>query len=132
MPGALKQTRYFIQGCNNLVVVTDHRSLTKILGDRTLDEITNSRLFRLKQRTLPWRFNIVHRPGKLNYAADATSRHPSPSGSCSPPDTQESMLMATIRSEVEQLGIISWAHIAQHTATDASLSRLLSIIEYDN
>lgn len=38
-------------------------------------EISNSRLFRLKQRTLPWHF--VHRPGKTNHAADATSRHPS-------------------------------------------------------
>jgi hypothetical protein len=47
----LEQTRYFTQGCDNLVVVTDHKPLVKIFGDRTLDEITNSRLFRLKQRT---------------------------------------------------------------------------------
>ena len=128
----LEQTRYFTQGCDDLVVVTDHKPLTKIIGDRTLDEITNPRLFRLKQRTLPWRFNIFHLPGKLNFAADATSRHPSPSGSCSPTETQESMLVASIRSEVKQLGIISWAHIAQHTAMDASLSRLLSIIQHDH
>ena len=31
----------------------------KIFGDHTLDEITNSRLLRLKQHTLPWRFDIV-------------------------------------------------------------------------
>lgn len=49
----LEQTRYFTQGCDDLVVVTDHEPLVKIFGDRTLDEITNSRLFRLKQRTLP-------------------------------------------------------------------------------
>ena len=49
----------------------------QIFGDRTLDEISNSRLFRLKQRTLPWRFQIVHRPGKANSAADAASRYPS-------------------------------------------------------
>ncbi len=74
----LEQTRYFMQGCDNLVVVNDHKPLVKIFGDRTLDEITNSRLFRLKQRTLPWRFDIKHLPGKSNLAADATSRHPSP------------------------------------------------------
>ena len=98
----LEQTRYFTQGCDNLVVVTDHKPLVKIFGDRTLDEITNSRLFRLKQRTLPWRFDIVYLPGKSNHAADATSRHPSLSGSAnglslgspSVPDTVESALMA--------------------------------------
>ena len=56
----LEQTRYFTQGCDDLVVVTDHKPLVKILGDPTLDEISNSRLFRLKQRTLPWRFRVAH------------------------------------------------------------------------
>jgi hypothetical protein len=44
----LEQTRYFTQGCDDLLVVTDHKPLVKILGDRTLDEIANPRLFRLK------------------------------------------------------------------------------------
>ena len=74
----LEQTRYFTQGCPNLLVVTDHKPLTKIFGDRTLDEISNTRLFRLKQRTLPWYFRTAYLPGKTNHAADATSRHPSP------------------------------------------------------
>ena len=56
----LEQTKYFTQGCDNLVIVTDHQPLVKIFGDRTLDEILNSQLFPLKQRTLPWRFDIVH------------------------------------------------------------------------
>ena len=43
----------------------------------TLDEIKNTRLFRLKQRTLPWYFEIAYLPGITNHAADATSRHPS-------------------------------------------------------
>jgi len=77
----LEQTRYFTQGCDNLVIVTNHKPLVKIFGDHTLDKITNSRLFRLKQGTLPWRFDIKHLPGKSNHAADETSRHPSPSGS---------------------------------------------------
>ncbi|KXJ11077.1 Retrovirus-related Pol polyprotein from transposon opus [Exaiptasia diaphana] len=128
----LEQTRYFTQGCDDLVVVTDHKPLTKILGDRTLDEITSSRLFRLKQRTLPWRFDIVHLPGKLNYAADATSRYPSPSAPDSPADIQESMLMAAIREETKELGKITWAHIAQETIADPSLHRLLSTIEQND
>ena len=74
---SLEQTQYFTQGCSNLLVVTDHKPLTKIFGDRTLDEIANTRLFRLKQRTLPWHFKITYLPGVTNHAADATSRHPS-------------------------------------------------------
>ena len=58
------------------MVVTDHKPLVKLFGDRALDEITNSRLFSLKQRTLPWRFTVVHMPGKDNMFSDATSRNP--------------------------------------------------------
>ena len=54
----------------------------KIFGDRTLDEITNSRLFRLKQRTLQVGASTSpYLPVKSNHGADVTSRHPSPSGS---------------------------------------------------
>jgi len=73
---ALKQTKYFTMGCDNLVVVVDHRPLTKLLGDPTLDEIPNPRLFSLKQRTLPWIYKICWLPGKGNSFSDATSRHP--------------------------------------------------------
>ena len=38
----LEQTRYFTQGCDNLILITDHKPLVKIFGDRTLDEIKNS------------------------------------------------------------------------------------------
>ena len=71
---SLEQTRYFTLGCDNLVV-RDHKPLVKLLGDRSLDEITNPRLFRIKQRTLLWRFDIEHTPGKTQYCADAMSRH---------------------------------------------------------
>ena len=73
---ALEQTKFFTMGCDNLVVVTDHLPLCKIFGDRMLDEIVNSRLFRRKQRTLLRKFSIVWMPGKRNWFADATSRHP--------------------------------------------------------
>jgi hypothetical protein len=66
---SLKQTRFFMQDCDDLLVVTDHKPLVKIFGDTTLDEITNTRLFRLKQRTMPWRFRMAHLPGKTNLAA---------------------------------------------------------------
>ena len=55
----LEQTQFFTQSCDNLVVVTDHTPLVEIFGDRTPDEITNTRLFRLKQRTLMRRFKLL-------------------------------------------------------------------------
>ena len=136
----LGQTRYFTQGCDNLVVITDHKPLVKIFGDRTLDEIINSRLFRLKQRTLPWRFDIKHLPGRTNHAADATSRHPSPSGSVhgtslgvsSIPDLVESALMASIRQDNHDVGTISWSLLGRETASDTALSSLLKLIEQGN
>ena len=137
MAWGLEQTRYFTQGCDNLVIVTDHKPLIKIFGDRTLDEITNSRLFRLKQRTLPWRFEIRHLPGKSNHAADATSRHPSQSstentvslGSPSFPDIAELALMNTIRNDTQELGTISWSLLLTETAADVSLGPLQRSVE---
>ena len=119
------------------MIVTDHKPLIKIFGDRTLDEITNSRLFRLKQRTLPWRFEIRHLPGTSNQAADATSRHPSQSstentvslGSPSFPDIAELALMNTIRNDTQELGAISWSLLATETAADVSLGPLLRSVE---
>ena len=133
----LEQTRYFTQGCDNLMIATDHKPLIKIFGDRTLDEITNSRLFRLKQRTLPWRFEIRHLPGTSNHAADPTSRHPSQSstdntvslGSPSFPDIAELALMNTIRNDTQELGTIYWSLLATETAADVSLGPLLRSVE---
>ena len=50
-----------------------------MFGDRTLDENTTIRLFRLKQRTLMclmWRFEIFLLPGLSNQADDAALRNP--------------------------------------------------------
>ena len=55
------------------MVVTDHKPLIKIFGDRALNEIQITRIFRLKQRTLPWLFEVQYMPGKTNLAA---SRYP--------------------------------------------------------
>ena len=74
---ALHDTKYFTLGCDNLVVTSDHRPLTKIFGDKSLDEFTSERLFNLRRRTSKWRFKVYHVPGKSIPAADAASRYPS-------------------------------------------------------
>ena len=117
-------------GCDDLMVVTDHKPLTKLLSDRTLDEIPNTRLFPLKQRTLPSYFQIVHLLGRSNNAVDATSRHPSPNGTINhlgSPDLAESALMAFIKTNTSALSL-SWDVIAKHTASHPDMQMLLSCI----
>ena len=126
---ALEQTRYFTQGCSNLMVITDHKPLVKIFRDRTLDQITNTRLFRLKQRTLPWYFEISYLPGKTNHMADAMSRYPSPNGEVGDEDRIEAILVASIESEAQDLTTISWEIIADKTKLDPVLSKLIIAID---
>ena len=133
----LEQTKYFTQGCDNLVVVTDHKPLTKIFGDRTLDEISNTRLFRLKRCTLMWRFNIAHLPGSTNTAADAASRHPATSeffatilgAERDSIDSLEETLLASVRQNTRDELTLNWDEIARHIASDAALNNLLSAIQ---
>ena len=129
----LEQSRYFTQGCDDLLVVTDHKPLVKVFGDRTLDEITNTRLFRLKQRTLPWHFDVAYLPGETNSAADATSRHPCPNSLAvsmmSSEDISEHLTMAAISRETTELTSISWHTLSEETRLCPILSQLLQAIE---
>ena len=74
---ALEQSRMFVLGCPNLTLATDHKPLVPILNNRRLDLIKNPRLLNFKEKTMMYRFHAQHIPGPLNFAADATSRHPS-------------------------------------------------------
>ena len=112
------------------MVVTDHKPLVKIFGDRTLDEISNTHLFRLKQRTLMWRFDIAHLPGTTNCAADATSRHPvecdfiariSLADHDSPADVIEAALLAAVHHGTLDDLCLQWSKIASETAADPGL-----------
>ena len=131
---SLKQTKFFTLGCDRLIIVTDHEPLTKVLGDRTLDEISNTRLFKLKQRTLPWRFVIKHLPGKSNHFANATSRSP-----VNNPEDDDDLLdneddintdLATLYiAEAANIRSITWDVVKKETASDIEMSTLMQIIE---
>ncbi|XP_066910175.1 uncharacterized protein [Clytia hemisphaerica] len=73
---ALEKTRYFTLGCSNLIVNTDHKPLLKIFSDRSLNDIPNTRLRDLKEKTLPFKFTITHIPGLKNIIPNAFSRYP--------------------------------------------------------
>ena len=67
---------YFVLGCPDLTIATDHKPLLKVLGDRALSDMQNRRLQNLKEKTLSYKFEVVHVPGKQNLGPDATSRYP--------------------------------------------------------
>ena len=73
---ALAKCYMFVLGCPDLTVVVDHKPLVKILGDKSLDSISNPRLLNLKEKTMRFNFTIKHVPGTLNTSADACSRFP--------------------------------------------------------
>ena len=55
----------------------DHKPLLRILNDMSLTDIGNRRLLNLNEKTLCYRFTVVHVSGKKNLGSDASSRHPS-------------------------------------------------------
>ena len=73
---ALDKARFFVLGCTNLIIAVDHKPLLKIFGERSLDEISNARLRNLKEKTLRYKFDMIHIPGVRHKVADALSRHP--------------------------------------------------------
>jgi hypothetical protein len=47
----LDKARYFVLGCDDLIIAVDHKPLLKIFSDRSLEDISNSRLRNLKEKT---------------------------------------------------------------------------------
>ena len=53
---SLFNAKYFVIGCENLIVAVDHKPFMGILGDKSLDDIDNTRLENLKEKTLRYKF----------------------------------------------------------------------------
>ena len=133
---ALHQTRYYIQGCSDLIIATDHKPLVGILNDRPLTEISNRRLLNLKEKTLVYQFEIVHISGKKNAGADAASRYPAATGT--PPDTMcasasiadDEAALASISSTLYAVtNMVTWDMVREATASDPLLQRLQNLIQ---
>ena len=121
---ALEQSKYFTQGCHDLVVATDHKPLVALLGDKPLESVTNPRLFRIKQRTGMWKFRIIHLPGKSNSFADAASRHPSELCAAPPVDDDERGLVVAATTALT----VTAADIASAGAADPEYSAMLDAL----
>ena len=153
---ALGKAKHFVLGCTNLIIAVDHKPLLKLFGNRALEDIPNSRLRNLKEKTLSYRFQMVHVPGIKNKVADGLSRHPSdPAEKIFLPDDIASMTehsesisqplpddtpndldveectLASIHSTFNASPITSttWDLVRTATASNESLNELLNIIE---
>ena len=72
----LEKCRLCVMACPNLIVAVDHAPLVKLFGGRSLNDIPNPRLLRLKEKTLPFSYSIKHVPGVANKGPDSLSRDP--------------------------------------------------------
>ena len=70
----LENAKHYTLGNPKLLIATDHKPLVKILGDRKIEDISNPRLVKLKEKTLRWHFDIMHVPGKIHIGPDTLSR----------------------------------------------------------
>ena len=71
---ALHKTRHFVLGCPNLIVATDHLPLLGLLNDKELADVHNPRLLNLKEKTLWFRFKVIHVSGGMHCGPDYMSR----------------------------------------------------------
>ena len=73
---ALGETRFFVLGCVDFIIAVDHKPLLKVFSNRTLDEITNTRLRNLKEK-ISVSIQDYSYPWAKHKAADAMSLYPS-------------------------------------------------------
>ena len=64
-----------LRGLKNFSIHTDHKPLIGLMK-KELHDIPNDRLVRMRERLIPYTFNIGWVEGKLNVIADALSRSP--------------------------------------------------------
>ena len=68
---ALDKTSYYTLGCQDLLILVDHKPLIGLLENRELGDISNPRLEGLTEKTMRWKFVIKHIAGATNFGPDA-------------------------------------------------------------
>jgi transposase InsO family protein len=72
---AMDKCRYYLLGMAGFTVITDHKPLLGTFT-KSLQDLTNSRLRRLREKMTPFRFTLCWTAGKTHSMADALSRAP--------------------------------------------------------
>ena len=146
----LESSKYYTLGCKRLVVATDHKPLVSILGDRAMDTIANPRLLRIKEKALPWVFDIIHVPGWRQAAADAISRKRSENGlsaglhnitammvtgKCTKieeslsEEAQTSLACIQVANVNAEVGLVTWGKLQEATRQDTVLAKVMEMVE---
>ena len=135
---ALHQTRYYIQGCTDLTIATDHKPLLGILNQRSLNDIENRRLLNLKEKTMPYKFQIIHVSGTKNAGADTASRYPLPSsakgvetlGDETVDIADDGSMLASMSASLQSVSnVTTWDMVREATASDEHLINLQQVIQ---
>ena len=129
--------KYFIHGCADLIICTDHKPLVKLLGNRKLEEIDNPRLMSLKEKTLSYRFTMRYVSGARNKVPDAASRFPTGSPTITAYEDDETLdventVYVTAISALSTLDCvksITWEKIQEATSSDKEMLELLNIVQ---
>ena len=128
----LESCRMFILGCPDLIITVDHLPLVKIFSNQALENIKNPRLLNFKEKSLMYKFQIKHRPGKLNLAPDCASRYPAGT----PPRNQDQSIDTAVKAAFTsmyendtKLRAITWGRIVAAAATDEECMTLRDLIQ---
>ena len=126
----LEKCRMFTLGCPNLILAVDHQPLKGVLNDRSLDSLDNPRLLKLKERTLPYAFQIIHVPGTSNVVkpADTLSRYPTDHEPADEREALSSRAFAT--QQAGAIESITWEKVKEAAGLDEEcLSLVLQITD---
>ena len=75
MAWVLHKCDYFLHGMDSFSIITDHRPLVGIFK-KPLCDVSNLRIVRIREKMLPFNFNVIWLEGKFNPVVDALSRNP--------------------------------------------------------
>ena len=140
----LEKTRHFVLGCTDLVIAVDHKPLIGLFTKRSLGDIPNARLRNLKEKTLPFRFQMIHVDGVRNKVADCLSRSPSEAAEhmdlIDDMDTTQKQDIGLVKQtdgdesrkqkmEVASATAITLDVVANHTMSDPTMRKLLNTVE---
>ncbi|XP_068219192.1 uncharacterized protein [Palaemon carinicauda] len=134
MVWCFQKARLFLLGCPNIILVTDHRPLVKVFGDRELKDIANPRLLRLKEKTLQYSFTVKYIPGKKYSAADTLSRYPvirSPINASDREmgeDVESSCVAALMTSLSDDVITLDWNSVKRAAESDVEYQLLKSMV----
>ena len=83
---AVWKCHIYLAGMSEFDIITDRRPLVPILNGKSLAEIENPRLQRLREKLMAYNFTAVWKAGKMHHLPDALSR--APVGQPSPEDEE--------------------------------------------